>query len=261
MFSELPFELQVECLKWLGGSPAADWLHCCLTSKSMSELCHDAALWHFFCCQQGLLPGDTEEAVTDWKQHYFNTRTHLELFEDTMPGTFLLSPSKLNVRKTSPSQSHVSCRSSHRWTSGRHYFEVSIKHTNNQVFIGIAEAERAATYASIAGFGRNPGWSVRPYVGEILDRRGRQAAAPKTRICFSDGDTIGVYLDIDAGDLYYFLNGSYLVGLQDCGDLRDRKPYYASVSLMFEGEEVTFRFPASIPSFVKEHIEERYTSG
>ncbi|KAL6060819.1 hypothetical protein QOT17_013298 [Balamuthia mandrillaris] len=75
MFHGLPPELQVECLKWLGEAPGRDWLHCCLASRIMFELCHDAALWHYFCCCQkveaekgrGMAAG-----VKDWKQHYLH---------------------------------------------------------------------------------------------------------------------------------------------------------------------------------------------
>ncbi|KAL6055340.1 negative regulation of SNARE complex assembly [Balamuthia mandrillaris] len=256
MWEELPPELQVECLKWLGGAPGRDWLHCCLTSKSMFKLGNDPTLWHYYCQQQqwqGFGSGDTEEAVSDWKAQYLQSCNRLELFADTSPGLLVLSPDKLTVRKGENGAGHTRCRNARKWDSGKHYFEVTIKHTSSQIFIGIILTDRD-THNSIVGHSYDSGWCVIPYTGVLLGNHGKQQAEPQSHANFNVGDVIGVYLDIDAGDLLYFWNSSYLVGLRNAEEIREHKPYYAAVSLMFQDEEVTFRFPPSIPSFVKDHL-------
>ncbi|KAL6060818.1 hypothetical protein QOT17_013297 [Balamuthia mandrillaris] len=256
MIQDLPPELQLECLKWLGGAPGRDWLHCCLTSKFLLGLCHDAALWRYFCRQLGQEGrSDTDEPVKDWKEHFLHCiRNHLELFEDCQPETLSLSQDKLTVLQQSSAHGHIRCRSRHKWASEKHYFEVIIKDTHNQIFIGIVPVATAITARSIVGHGTAAGWSVIPYTGRLLGNGGKQKIEPLRSVVLEVGDVIGVYLDVDAGDLLYFQNEAYLVGLQGCPDIREQKPYYAAASLMFRHEEATFRFPPSIPPFVQQHL-------
>ncbi|KAL6055338.1 hypothetical protein QOT17_016786 [Balamuthia mandrillaris] len=187
--------------------------------------------------------------------------SRLELFGDTPPELLVLSPDKLTVRK-GRSEGHARCRNARKWGSGKHYFEVTIKHTSSQVFIGIILSDRESdTCFSIVGHSYDSGWCVVPYTGILLGNHGKQKAKPQSHANFNVGDVIGVYLDIDAGDLLYFQNWSYLVGLRNAEEIREHKPYYAAVSLMFPGEQVTFRFPPSIPSFVQQHIAENPLQG
>ncbi|KAL6066165.1 hypothetical protein QOT17_009757 [Balamuthia mandrillaris] len=269
-FGDLPMELQVECLKWLG-PPGPDWLHYCLANRLTCQLCHDPTLWHHFCDLRGIrMPIEEEEegegegeeeeeepAGESWKSLYLSNLNHLVLFEDNKEGSLALSANKRTVTQHSSGNGHCKCRSANQWTSGQHYFEVTIDKTHQQIFIGILPVSKATSSNSIVGHSSDPGWSVIPYTCYLLGNYGKQQVPPKelardTR--FENGDVIGIYLDIDAGHLFYYRNKKYFVGLKDCDDIRQQKPYYAAVSLLLNEEQVTFSFPAIIPEFVRGHV-------
>ncbi|KAL6053247.1 negative regulation of SNARE complex assembly [Balamuthia mandrillaris] len=297
-FGDLPMELQVECLKWLG-PPGPDWLHCCLANRLTCQLCHDPTLWHHFCDLRGIrMPEEEEEeekeeggggekeeepAGESWKNLYLSNCScfgafflyflyyycfklffclvakvnHLVLFGDNKEGSLSLSANQRTVTQHSSSNGHCKCRSANQWTSGKHYFEVTIDKTHQQIFIGILPVSKATSSNSIVGHSSDPGWSVIPYTCYLLGNYGKQRVPPEglardTR--FENGDVIGIYLDVDAGHLFYFRNKKYFVGLKGCDDIRQQQPYYAAVSLLLNEEQVTFSFPAVIPEFVRSHV-------
>ncbi|KAL6055366.1 hypothetical protein QOT17_016816 [Balamuthia mandrillaris] len=257
-FADLPVELQVESLKWLG-LPGRDWLHCCLASSAMHRLSHEPTLWHHFCALQGIDVAEEGVALesSDWKALYLSKQNHLVLFEDTGLQTLVLSANKLTVTKHGGGHGHVKCRSARQWKSGKHYFEVTVDNTNQQIFIGILPVANAISSRSIVGHSTDPGWSVIPYTCVLLGNYSKQHVQPvgvAAHTRFVNGDVIGVYLDVDAGHLLYFRNGTYFVGLCDCADIRAQKPHYAAVSLLCSGEQVTFSFPPFIPESVRTYV-------
>ncbi|KAL6047372.1 hypothetical protein QOT17_021664 [Balamuthia mandrillaris] len=64
---------------------------------------------------------------------------------------------------------------------------------------------------------------------------------------FKDSNVIGICLDIDAGRLDYWYNGTYLTGLK-AESIKQNGPYRAAVSLMKQGEKATFNFYARMPT-------------
>ncbi|KAL6058256.1 hypothetical protein QOT17_014990 [Balamuthia mandrillaris] len=275
-FLALPAELQLNALVWLAplvvanndntgradNSGRNDLFHCHLVCKHFSQLLQNDYFWQRVLQTSGLV-GEAScyslpEDVRSWKELYQLQFNHLE----AAPGSDELlcidnrkqSVTVLNERDLTGSEAilgqhyyHIRAYASRSWHSGKHYWEVHFDCLKNQTFVGVLPASACNTYSGIIGYSSNPGWSIIPYTGQIKGNRGQDSAPSPPRFRFlSDGEVLGICLDIDNGRLDYWRNGEYLTGLQ-AESIKHNGPYRAAISLMKKGEKATFNFNAKMP--------------
>ncbi|KAL6051313.1 hypothetical protein QOT17_019250 [Balamuthia mandrillaris] len=264
-FLELPSELQRNTLLWLvplttsrnndsNNEPkhGRDLFHCHLVCKRFWQMLQQDYFWQTVLQMSGVveegssLPHD----VQSWKELYQLQYIHLVATEDS-DDLLCIDNWKRTVTLVGKHLYHTRLYSSHNWFSGRHYWEVTIDYTANQIYIGVLPSEACNTNNGLIGDAYEPGWSIKPFTGEIKGSRGKDVQPPPQPFeWFRQGDVIGVCLDIDAGRLDYWHNGVYLTGLQ-AESIKHNGPYRAAISLMMPGEKATFNFakmPSNVPS-------------
>ncbi|KAL6042509.1 hypothetical protein QOT17_005396 [Balamuthia mandrillaris] len=263
-FLALPLELQVEVVSWVAKQGTGqDLLHCFLVSKAFGRSLTVDVFWRNLCV--ALFPDFTGEEkelevykLPDgriaWKAVCQSQIMHIEHPPDVLNSikekSLEVDSSKLTVTKKLGNWRHCRVISSRTWCSGKHYWEATINYTRDQIFLGIVPHNVEGNVHGIVGHS-NPGWCLIPYTGVILGNSSEDRTNPQPAgyEWVKAGDVIGMFLDIDAGHLEYWRNGKYLAGIHNMKSIQTQGPYYAAVSLMHEGESVTFNFfPSSRPA-------------
>ncbi|KAL6046878.1 hypothetical protein QOT17_021973 [Balamuthia mandrillaris] len=258
-FLELPAELQLNTLVWLAplavaadnnrtGSGSNDLFHCHLVCKQFLRLLQNDYFWRSVLQTSGVVEASCSslpEDVHSWKELYQLQFIHLE----AAPGSeelLRIDNRKQSVTIIGKHYYHTRVYASRSWHSGKHYWEVHFNRLKSQTFAGVLPASACNTYSGIIGYSSNPGWSIIPYTGEIRGNRGQDSTPPPAGFRgLSDGEVLGICLDIDNGRLDYWRNGEYLTGLQ-AESIKRNGPYRAAVSLMKKGEKATFNFNAKM---------------
>ncbi|KAL6051412.1 hypothetical protein QOT17_019234 [Balamuthia mandrillaris] len=249
-FADLPKELWVEVITFM--VPTDVILGLGLTASAFHELCELECVWKLIATRLDL-DLSLKTSNTTWKTFVKEYRLRLVLpsFYD---GQVELSNQGLTARHTSQkSGGHILFHANRPWRHGKHYFEVTLDHTEHQIFVGIIPFQRIQHHYVGGGYG----WSCCPYYAFA---QGQGTDKDKVRLGplwrrHQDGDVIGVEVDLDNGDLSFWLNNKFLgTPYQNSSEILRSKPICAAASVLIPGEQCTFNFsPAIIYSAVNEN--------